>query len=340
MYICNSIWSVGDFCLYKPDPTEEYVLGAIKLIDVENNLCVIASCMSNMETKLPPGELLSLTPDTIKHKQLDASYFGQKLEKLGCVFSGQAMEKLPKSTPFRPHKSANSSWQPGNMCICTWSEDESYYFAIISEADHQKDRFLVTFCYYNNTEIKRSADLHELGSDFELLVEDELNKLAAEKLRKSQTLRKKVGSANLEDGNETADKYTNLLTFNTNDEDLAAAGINTAVTKEGDSQSCKPAHSKPKIRPKPDPTVNQNQFISTPSKTGVYGGDQNTAGVAPPLSGTLPPSFATPSALRPPLPNNLPGTEQAPWQALLISWFMCGYHTGYFEALHSKNKSS
>ncbi|KAF5396689.1 hypothetical protein PHET_10580 [Paragonimus heterotremus] len=213
MYIYNSIWSVGDFCLYKPDPTGEYVLGAIKLIDVDNNLCTITSCMSSVETKLSPEELLSLTADTIKlvseddlqavHKQLNASYFGRKLEKLSCIFSGQPMEKLPKSTPVRPHKSANSSWQPGNMCICTWSEDDSYYFAIVSEADHQKDRFLITFCYYNNTEIKRSTDLHELGSDFELLVEDELNKLAAEKLRKSQTSRKKVGSAKLEDGNET-----------------------------------------------------------------------------------------------------------------------------------------
>ncbi|KAF8570978.1 hypothetical protein P879_05237 [Paragonimus westermani] len=350
MYVCSSVWSVGDFCLYKPDPTEEYVLGTINLIDTDNNLCTITSCMSSIETKLPPEELLSLTSDTIKlvseknvktlHKQLDASYFGQKLEKLCCIFSGQAMKELPKSTSVRNHKSANSSWHSGNMCICTWSEDENYYFAIISEVDHQKDQFLVTFCYYNNTEIKSSGDLHELGSDFELLVEDELNKLAAEKLRKSQTLRKKVESTKLEDMNKTAGKYATLLTFNTNDEDPAAAGTHTVVTKEDYSQSCKPPHPKPKIRSKPDLTIDHDQFISTPSKTGVYGGDQSTAGKAPAFSGTLPPSFATLSALRPPLPDDLSDAEQAPWQALLISWFMCGYHTGYFEALHSKNKSN
>ncbi|CAH8526751.1 unnamed protein product [Dicrocoelium dendriticum] len=128
----------------------------------------------------------------------------------------QGVQKLPRRRSTRTPKSkAGAAWSPGKFCICTWSEDENYYFATISEADAQSDRYLVRFCHYGNTEWKSSYELHELGSDFEPLVEDECNKLAMDKLRSTINSHSKpvMKTTVLNEVEKTTDKCATALTL-------------------------------------------------------------------------------------------------------------------------------
>ncbi|TGZ64338.1 hypothetical protein CRM22_006421 [Opisthorchis felineus] len=224
------------------------------------------------------------------------------------AMTGKLSKKLAKSKPPGPAKTAlSTSWTVGQMCICMWSEDESYYFGTIQEARPEEDQYLVSFCYYNNTELKRAADLHELGSDFELLVEDEYNKTAAGRLRKRPTSHRKAEQVMTDDVEQTTNEYAALMT-------LAPDGSAAIPVSKADYPEPAAVSQKPTTRLIPGLASSI--------------GDQQPAFAAPP-TGSFPPSLANLATLK--HSNEVQDTSQAPWQALLISWFMCGYHTGYFE---------
>ncbi|KAG5454420.1 hypothetical protein CSKR_202010 [Clonorchis sinensis] len=324
-------WSDGDFCIYKCSGTNAYTLGFLKALDVNNRHCTVVSCASGVERQLSSDDLLALTPDTIKlvtdpnlHKlsldqRLDSIYFTQKLGKMTSAMAGKLSKKLAKSIPPEPAKTAPSTrWTVGQMCICMWSEDEGYYFGTIQEARPEEDQYLVSFCYYNNTELKRAADLHELGSDFELLVEDEYNKTAAGRLRKRPTSHRKAEQVVTDDVEQTTNEYAALMTLAPDGSAATNAAIPVSKTDY----------------PQPA-TVSQKPTTRLIPGLASSFGDQQPAFTAPP-TGSFPPSFANLATLKP--CNEVQDTSQAPWQALLISWFMCGYHTGYFEALQSAAK--
>ncbi|TPP63872.1 hypothetical protein FGIG_07768 [Fasciola gigantica] len=183
----RSFWTEGDLCIYEAPQTEQFFLGAIKKIDSTTKLCTIHSPLVRTDPQVKAENLCTPTVEDktrIVQSPLnkstilisDEDFFSRKLHKI----VGLAPESIPKANTKPVSRTQNKTcvWRPGDLCICMWSEDGSYYYASITEADPERDRYLVTYCYYENQETKRAADLHELGTDFEMLVEDDQNKAA------------------------------------------------------------------------------------------------------------------------------------------------------------------
>ncbi|VDQ14576.1 unnamed protein product [Trichobilharzia regenti] len=155
------MWSLGDVCISKTKD-EVYDIFVIEKIDSENSLYTIRS--KDYTTSCQPSAMLSITPRNMK---------------LLCT-NNDIMSSLETSNDINlEDNNIPPSWNKGDLCICTWSEDGAYYYATMLEADHENDIFTVSFCYYENTEKKSSEDLYQINSEFRVCVKDELNKAAA-----------------------------------------------------------------------------------------------------------------------------------------------------------------
>lgn len=324
----QSFWTEGDLCIYEAPQTEQFFLGCIKKIDPETKLCTIHSPLVNAD---PLVKTENLSTPTVQDKtrivqsplnkttilMSDEDFFSRKLHKI----VGLAPELVPK-TATMPHsrtRSKTRTWAPGDLCICMWSEDGSYYYASITEADANRDRYLVTYCYYENQETKRAVDLHELGTDFEMLVEDDQNKACVLNRKVLGMVEPCKQGGDMEQAEE---KFASVLNL-TKTREKSRLPSHDPVTSKPPAPSLQPNPSKsPGERLAADIMTNVN-LDSLPHL--VFSGDHSS------------PMQAAQSAI-----SNLArlnhvdqfhSTSDSAWQALLISWFMCGYHTGYYEAL-------
>ncbi|CAL8094323.1 unnamed protein product [Calicophoron daubneyi] len=353
MSTSQNYWSEGDLCVYKSDSSDQYVLGTIRQVDATNAVCTVSCSPLEGDRLISTKDLLSLTPKTVRLvpnsearddalERIDNTFFSQKLEKLENLTSTAPVNVTPKSE-VKIKSGRTGSWKAGDMCICMWSEDQNYYYASVTEANHEGNSFLVSFCYYNNVETKQLSELHELGSEFELLVGDDYNKTAAEKMRKYGNQLGKSPKEN--EIKNLAEECATGLILNANENEQPTIADTPDIMSSNSKVSSKLASSKTdKKRTSRTGKANhhqqqQQQQATTGSSTTAP--QTSSSGVAPPadyMFTNMMPDLASLSTLKLPMRSELLGDAQSPWQALLISWFMCGYHTGYYEALHSGEK--
>ncbi|VDP86945.1 unnamed protein product [Echinostoma caproni] len=327
-------WAEGDLCIYKSPQTEQFYLGFVKKVDPVTKLCTIQSPLIKTESQVNSEDLS--TP-TLKEKAkiiqsplnksavllADGNFFSRKLQKI----IGPKRDTVPKVSMETDTYRVNepTGWAPGDVCICTWSEDGSYYYASITEADPKQDRYLITYFYYENQETKRATDLHELGTDFEMLVEDDQNKAAMLNRNVPRSMKPNAHRAEVEQAEE---KFATVLNFKmkkpvTGEKTRPVEFEHTAVRQQPPSSTTRasPAES-PGDRLEPDPVTNAtlnsvpNSFVSGDHSSPLQAAQSAISNLAR-LSNV----------------DQFHSMPNSAWQALLISWFMCGYHTGYYETI-------
>ncbi|VDK79905.1 unnamed protein product [Dibothriocephalus latus] len=178
----------------------------------------------------------------------------------------------------------------------SWSEDENYYYAEIQEIYTETQTCNVAFLYYDNEEVVNLSDLYSHKAPEARLVTDEGNiRTAAERL--ISTL---------------CDQMEGVST------EPEPVGVNEQSTSKDSTQENPPPTNAA-------PARNAEQRKAKPESAVVAGTSIETT-----MGSLAPPPYPVPLAL-PPNWKDLLIADQAPLQALLTSWFMCGYHTGYFE---------
>ncbi|CAH8829068.1 unnamed protein product [Trichobilharzia szidati] len=311
------MWSLGDICISKTKD-EVYDIFVIEKIDSENSLYTIRS--KNYTTSCQPSAMLRITPRNIKLlctnsdimsslKSLDDTYFITKLNHLTNAPLLQTSNDINLEDNGIP-----LSWNKGDLCICTWSEDEAYYYATILEADHENNIFTVSFCYYENTEEKSSEDLYQINSEFRVCVKDELNKAAALSTKESSVITDQCAEQeDYGDENEIyepsvqdeATKWMNEISSCLHQVSLESVASHNKTRK---SKVVKP--TRPELL---EFSSHENNSESTKQPSG---------------SSRLP--LVNTSNIRKQL-------NELQLHPLLLSWFICGYQTGFYEVsnMHS-----
>ncbi|CAH8478412.1 unnamed protein product [Heterobilharzia americana] len=313
-------WLPGDICISK-HKNELYDLFVVEEINTENSLNTIRS--KDYTTTCHSSNMLHITPTNIKllHtnnnftstlKSLDDSYFVMKLNHLTSLPISQASIVINSESENTSH-----SWNIGDLCICTWSEDEAYYYATILTTDYENDKFTVSFCYYENVEQKSFKDLFDIHSEFKVYLKDEFNKSAAFKKKVllllfdilSLFVKKSIFNSQYE-----LEKYSNengIHEFSLQNDELE--GVNEISSHFNQISLEYPISHNNKLF-ESSSNKNNSEFIQQLNQSSKHL-LLNTSNIQ----------------------ENLDDIQLQP---LLLSWFMCGYQTGFYEisTMHPKNK--
>ncbi|KAK4474082.1 hypothetical protein MN116_003390 [Schistosoma mekongi] len=300
-------WSLGDICISLRS-NSIYDLFVVEKIDSENSLYIIRS--SNYTISCSSDDMLHVTTENIKLlyandkimstvESLDSSYFVTKLSRL--VNPQLSTATIVGSTESK--KTAVQSWNNGDLCICAWSEDEAYYYAIILTSDYENDIFTVSFCYYENVEQKSFKDLHDVNSGYAAYVKDTMNKSLALSLKKNTN-----GHRELREDCDNA-----LETYGSSVHDGEIKELNEITSYLHKISLCshvpfKKKESQSEISRQPG--LNDFSVESTFKST-----KQNISSDHLSLDAS----------------NIQQSIGELQLHPLLLSWFICGYQTGFYE---------
>ncbi|XP_055410626.1 survival motor neuron protein isoform X1 [Bubalus kerabau] len=215
----------------------------------------------------------------------------------------EASEK-PKGTPKRKSAknksqrknttSPSKQWKVGDNCCAIWSEDRCIYPATIASIDFKRETCVVVYTGYGNREEQNLSDLLSPSSEV----------------------------ANIEQNAQENDNESQIS------------------TDESENSSRSPLNKPNNIRSRAAP---RSSFLPPPPhmpRSGLGPGKSglNFSGPPPPppppphfLSRWLPPFPAGPPMIPPPppiCPDSLDDADAL--GSMLISWYMSGYHTGYY----------
>ncbi|KAH8852001.1 hypothetical protein KSF78_0001016 [Schistosoma japonicum] len=299
-------WSLGDICISLRS-NSIYDLFVIEEIDSENSVYVIRS--SDYTTSCSSNDMLHVTMENIKLlyandkimstlESLASSYF---VTKLSCLVNMQlSTTTIVGNTE---NKKTVRSWNNGDLCICAWSEDEAYYYATILTADCENDIFTVSFCYYENVEHKSFKDLHDINSGFAAYVKDTMNKSVALSLKKNT------------DGHcELGEDCNNSLEINRSSvHDGKIKELNEITSYLHKISLCPLIPSKKK--------ESQSEMFSQPGFNN-FSIESTSKFTKQNISSTRL-SFNA--------PNIQQSIDELQLHPLLLSWFICGYQTGFYE---------
>ncbi|KAJ8391682.1 hypothetical protein AAFF_G00086320 [Aldrovandia affinis] len=220
-----------------------------------------------------------------------------KEDKPGKKRKSNKKNKSRKRSNAIPEK----EWRVGDTCCAFWSVDGHLYSAKIASINHNKGTCTVVYANYGNKEQQNLADLLSENSDME---EDGARKVTQVKADESST--------------EESDK---------------------SLTPQMPSHKLPSHQHRPKPRPRPPsgpskwgsgcpPTPPQGPSFRTPESRS--GGPGATFRGQPPVMSFGPPIMPPPPP--PPLSQDSLEEDDA-LGCMLISWYMSGYHTGYYLGL-------
>ncbi|VDD79976.1 unnamed protein product [Mesocestoides corti] len=200
---------------------------------------------------------------------------------------------------FSESESAKSLWNVGDICVCRWREDGEWYYAEIVKIFPSTQTCLVSFLYYENAESGiRLSNIFPVDAPEARLVKDEDNiRIACDRLRRVVSVEELCPQLECMSTSEAAQP-----TLMDSDSQVKWAG-------EG-------APPPPRSGP-----GEQEVGAAMPTEKPA---EQPSLPVPPPLA--LPPNWRS-------LLLSSYGDDETAFRALLTSWFMCGYYTGYFEGL-------
>ncbi|CAH8473696.1 unnamed protein product [Schistosoma rodhaini] len=296
------MWSLGDVCIYQRED-KVYDLFIIEEINLKNSLVTVRS--NSYTTSCYSSDLLKITPENVDllckndhiTSTLDSvnySYFAIKLNSL---------LNLPPSTNtiiLKTEKQKNpvQLWNNGDICICTWSEDEAYYYAKILTTDYENDIFTVSFCFYENVEQKSSKDLYNINSEFEVYVTDIMNKSSA------LSVKEKISDqCELEEDN---DNKLETCESSVQDADINELNEITSHLHKTSLNPLIPRYKKQESETKNSCKPGLNEF--------------SVENISQPIKQNQSLDF-----------SNIQHVSELQLHPLLLSWFICGYQTGFYE---------
>ncbi|CAI2724494.1 unnamed protein product [Schistosoma spindalis] len=251
-------------------------------------------------------DLLNITPENVKLlskndnitstlDSVDYSYFAIKLNSL---------LNLPPTTntislKTESQKNPVQLWNNGDMCICIWSEDEAYYYAKILTADYENDIFTVSFCFYENVEQKSSKDLYNINSEFEVYVTDIMNK--------SFALSMKEQISNQYELEEDHDSKRETYESSVQDADIKELNEITSHLHKTSLNPLIPRNKK------------QESKIKNSCKHGLSEFSAENISQSIKQNRSLD------------ISNIQQHISELQLHPLLLSWFICGYQTGFYE---------
>ncbi|CAH8458372.1 unnamed protein product [Schistosoma bovis] len=297
------MWSLGDVCIYQHE-NKVYDLFVIEEINLENSLVTVRS--SSYTTSCYSSDLLNITPENVKLlcendkitstlDSVDYSYFATKLNTL--LNLPLSMNTISLKTESQ--KNPVQLWNNGDMCICTWSEDEAYYYAKILTADYENDIFTVSFCFYENVEQKSSKDLHYINSEFEAYVTDNMNKSFALSMKEQISDQCELE----EDHDSKRDTYESSV----QDEDIKELNEITSHLHKTSLNPLIPRNKKQGSKIKNSCKPGLNEFsVENISQSTKQNRSLDSSNIQQHIS-------------------------ELQLHPLLLSWFICGYQTGFYE---------
>ncbi|VDM01240.1 unnamed protein product [Schistocephalus solidus] len=286
------MWAVGETCLYSKSGSADYTFACIKDVDDIQKRLLIGSLAEDEHSEwVSMSCVLAIDNETQLLSAISAPNASAACQLSRYSKSEQSQQRS---------RLQGSSWRVGDICVCQWSEDESYYYAEIREIYAETQTCNVVFLFYDNEEVVNLADLYSHKAPEARLVTDESNiRRAAERL-----------ISTLCDEMEEVSTKPTPATVN------AQAGNEGSTRKNPPPINVAPLRNAERKKAKCESAVAAAAATSTETVMGSL----------------APPPYPVPLSL-PPNWKNLLIADQAPLQALLTSWFMCGYHTGYFEGL-------
>lgn len=221
-----------------------------------------------------------------------------------CASSKSALEKgpcpsqkrNPKKRRRKGKKKQHREWAVGDHCQATYTVDKKLYEATILSIDVDQGTCQVQYVGYGNTE---EQPLHAISHSMGAAVRREQSRVAT--LDKDLSMESDV----LERSSQASSSMSHLK-----EEASVRSSKHGAPPRFGEIH---PNQSRPGAWPKSGPG---NYF--------------------PGISGLVPPS-AMDDVVPPPLPphvmSSLPSDDSEALSAMLMSWYMSGFHTGYYQGL-------
>jgi len=316
------MWNIGDLCVYYVPEETSSILACVKNVDnVRKRLLLHPFSENDPETWISMSSVFRLTDlyrvnfgmnepnSSATLQELNKDFFLTKTQRaLSLADDKTVLEEFSKAL----HGGPLISWCIGDICVSKWSEDGEYYYAEVVHISPDTKRCRLSFLFYENEEDKSWLDLYEYSDSKAQLVMDEDNiRVACDRLPRSD----KDGHLYLELQTLTTklpeEKSTSALSRTTSRSPPPLPDSESKITVQHASKSC--------------------ERFAEPSTT--KSGDDRKGIVHTPIS---PPSFNLDLPLN---WKDLLLADEAPHQALLTSWFMCGYHTGYYEGLKVRDKA-
>nr|CAH8826726.1 unnamed protein product [Trichobilharzia regenti] len=272
-------------------------------IDSENSLYTIRS--KDYTTSCQPSAMLSITPRNMKLLCTNNDIMSS-LESLDDTYFITKLNHLINAPLLQTSNDINL--EDNNI------PHGAYYYATMLEADHENDIFTVSFCYYENTEKKSSEDLYQINSEFRVCVKDELNKAAALSRKESFVITHQcTEQEDYGDENE-------ICELSVHDEGTKWMKEISSYLHQVSLESIA-SHNK---------TRELNVVKPTGPELLEFSSHENNSESAKKTSGSSKLPLVNTSNIR----KQLNDLQVHP---LLMSWFICGYQTGFYEVynMHS-----
>merc|ERR1711915_351718 len=221
---------------------------------------------------------------------------------------------------------AGDDFQTGDWCGAEWSEDGVVYEGVIESIDRKTKTALVKFLGFGNKEDKPLDELF-MSKGEEWRSEQECNSRSMENGQEEELhnliaqncpdLLANFGASSVESGLENFKPFL---------EDPSSKGKKEKKKKGKSSHSKKNAST--------DDSSHNTQEMKPPNIPTPYSMPQ-----FPPIP-SMPP--LTPSTIMPPPFNHIDAQQglsnTSAMQSMLLSWYMAGYHTGYYEGINRVSK--
>lgn len=226
-------------------------------------------------------------------------------------------KKSKKNRQNRDKNCAVQNWQVGNNCMAIYSEDGYSYEAVIASIDPVNRTCVVKYRGYGNEEKQKLEDLLPVCSE------------------ESSTNRQSETESDLPSDHDGTDAHQSHVSS-------GASSCSASVSSQRSSRNHKHGNS-------PRTPVGANHSHRAMPSFKAFGPPPGTTppfaynGV-PPMFGGMPYSALPPKPMMPVIPPPiLPDAasitdDKDALYGMLISWYMSGYHTGYYQCLKQMEK--
>lgn len=226
------------------------------------------------------------------------------------VVDKEGLKTQKRNGRKRRRKARNKThreWAAGDHCQAKFTVDEKWYEATIVSVDNERGKCTVQYVGYGNSEEQPlSALSHSMGAA-----------VRREQGSKSALMPDDAEATQSDDLMEQSSEASSIVS----QAKVGFKSMNINAEKSGG-----PSHfsKNPQIPPEPSNFGRSKPGIST--FAGMTAGSVMNDMVPPPL----PPHVLT----------SLPGDDSEALSAMLMSWYMSGFHTGYYQGLkRAKNCS-
>jgi len=319
-------WQIGDACraVYVEDG-EEYE-GTIVYKNSMNRSVTVRFHGYNNEEEVKERDLMDSLGTLEINEQLEQARLDEE--------AGQEEE------------GAGDDFQTGDWCRAEWSEDGVVYEGVIESIDRKTKTALIKFIGFGNKEDKPLDELF-MSKGEEWRSEQECNSRSMENGQEEELhnliaqncpdLLANFGASSVESGLENFKPFLEDPSSKGKKEKKKKGKSSHSKTNAStddsshNTQEMKPPSSWPQSSGLPFPNMHISPFPNIPTP---YSMPQ-----FPPIP-SMPP--LTPSTIMPPPLNHIDAQQglsnTSAMHSMLLSWYMAGYHTGYYEGINRVSK--